>query len=220
MIQAIYFDLDGTLFDDRQYVRAGLLQAAENLEDRVGVNIADELLNAYFSRNIREKTFDTVLKEEGLPPELVSTLVDAYHDNEAKLVPFPEATKTLENLHKEYQIGLITGGTNGRQKLRRLNLERYFEVVIVTSDQNVTKRDAVPFEEALDTLDVSAEEAVFVGDRPSLDFIQPNRLGMYTVRVRTGQYKETAAPENARPDITIDTLCELPSALKELQQGL
>lgn len=218
MIQAIYFDLDGTLFDDRQYVRAGLLRAAEKLEARVGVNIADELLEAYFSRDIREKTFDTVLEEEGLSLELVSTLVDAYHDNEATLVPFPEATKTLENLHKEYQLGLITGGTNGRQKLRRMNLEGYFEVVIVTSDQNLTKRDAAPFEEALDTLDVSAEEAVFVGDRPTLDFLQPNQLGMHTVRVKTGQYKETAAPEYARPDITIDNLCELSSALTELQQ--
>lgn len=217
MIEAVYFDLDGTLFDDRQYVRAGLQRAGKALSAQTDVDLTDEFLEAYFEREVKEATFDTVLAEHDLPLGLVPTLVDAYHDNDADLDPFPEAVEAVETLADRYKLGIITGGRNGRDKLRRLGFQTYFDIVIVTSESGTSKRKADVFETALDALDVSADEAVYVGDRPALDFPQPNRLGMTTVRVKTGRYMNAEATGDAHPNKTIESLQELPGILDVLE---
>lgn len=211
MAESILFDLDGTLFDDRQYIRGGLRHAGTVLAARTGVDLTDELLDAYFERGCMESTFDTVLDEHGLSTELVPTLVAAYHDNETDLWPLPDAVSTLDALAGTHKLGVITGGTNGREKLDRLGLADYFEVISVTAEQDTSKRRPAVFESALNVLDTSPTAAVYVGDRPGLDFPQPNRLGMTTVRITRGRYADVDATGDAQPDDTVDGLDELPA---------
>ena len=209
MAEAILFDLDGTLFDDRQYIRGGLRHAGSVLDARTGVDLTDELLEAYFERGCTESTFDTVLDEHGLPTDLVPTLVDAYHNNPAELWPFPDAVPALDGLAETCDLGVITGGTNGREKLDRLGLDDYFELVYVTPERENSKRSPAVFESALDALDLPPVAAAYVGDRPSLDFPEPNRLGMTTIRITRGRYAEADATGDGRPDYTVDGLDEL-----------
>lgn len=216
MIDAICFDLDGTLFDDRQYVRAGLEQGAKELYERRGVDLTEQLLEAYFHRGVRHNVFDTVLEEAGVSRDVVPELVSAYHDNDADLDPFSDAVDTLEALHRDYALGLITGGTNGREKLRRLGLQTWFQVVVVTAERADTKADPDPFEDAVEALDAEPERTVYVGDRPGADFPQPNRLGMHTVRVRRGQYAGRDASGESTPNVTVEALHELPAVVERL----
>jgi putative hydrolase of the HAD superfamily len=218
MLRAVCFDLDGTLFDDRQYARAGLEQAAEVLRAKTGHDLRAAFLKAYFQRGVREATFNTVLEEEGISTEYVADLVKAYHDHNADLVPFPETEAVLDELSTEYALGLITGGTNGQSKVRRLGLDGYFDVVLVTPELGTTKREPEPFESALSSLKIASGECAFVGDRPSLDFPQPNRMGMTTVRVRSSHYAEVDATGDGEPDYTIFDLEELPDLLAGLER--
>lgn len=215
MLQAVCFDLDGTLFDDRQYVRAGLRHAAARLESLAGVELADELVAAYFERGITEGTFDTVLDEHGISQEYVPELVDAYHDNDSALEPYPAAEAVLSELEPRYDLGLITGGRNGREKLTRLGLDSYFDTVVVTSGRPWTKREAEPFELVLEAVEAPATDTAFVGDRPDLDFPQANQLGMWTVRVETGRYADADATGSEIPDESIPTIARLPDLLSE-----
>lgn len=217
MINAVYCDLDGTLFDDCQYVRGGLRNAGDVLAAQTGTDLTDELLDAYFERGITESTFDTVLREQGQPAELVETLVEAYHDNNAELSAFPGTTAALDSLADDYQLGVITGGTNGREKLSRLGLDDYFETVFVSPVFGSTKRQPEIFEAALDALGVSASEAIYVGDRPSLDFPQPNQLGLTTVRIRAGRYADADATGTAQPDYTFDSFSEFAAVVDEMK---
>lgn len=216
MISAICFDLDGTLFDDRQYVRAGLERGAEALAEKTGTDLTEELLYAYFQKGVRQNVFDTVLEDAGIPLDFVPELVSAYHDNDVELVPYPRTIDTLEALKEDYQLGVITGGTNGREKLRRLGMKELFEVVIVTPEHEYTKMGTRPFQDAAEEFGCSVREMVYVGDRPQIDFPQPNRLGMHTVRIKRGQYATEIPSEEARPDETICTLEELSKVLERL----
>jgi len=216
MLRAVGFDLDGTLFDDRQYVRAGLERAAKELESVAGVDLSEEFREAYFDRGIREGTFDVVLEEHDVPQRFVPTLVEAYHDNDADLTPYPGADRILDDLAESYALGLVTGGHNGTDKLDRLGLSEYFDAVVVTSDAEYSKHEPDPYLRVLRSLDVSPEETVYVGDRPELDFRQPNRLGMYTVRVQTGQYAAQDTTDDTRPNAVVPALEDLPVLLEEL----
>ena len=213
-MDAVCFDLDGTLFDDRQYVRAGLLAAADVVERQTGVDLAAELLTAYFQRGITEGTFDTVLEEHRLSTDFIPKLVTAYHANDAPLVPFPDAEPTLEGLRTDYDLAVVTGGTNGAAKLDRLGVAHYFDAVIVAPARGWSKREPEPFEAVLSELEATPTTTAVVGDRPAIDFAQPNRLGMQTVRVRRGRYATVAASSAAEPDHVVDSLRAVPEVLQ------
>jgi len=215
-VRAVCFDLDGTLFDDRQYARAGLERGAAELERRSGVDLTAELLSAYFDRGIRAATFDVVLSEAGLPADHVPALVTAYHDGDGALVPYPDAEATLAALSADYGIGVLTGGTGGHEKLTRLGLDTHVDECLVTAERDDSKRDADPFVELAARLGAAHESVVYVGDRPELDFPQPNRLGMTTIRLRRGHYATVAASGDAVPDIDVDTLRGVRDAVARL----
>jgi len=212
-VRAVCFDLDGTLFDDRQYARAGLVSAAAELRRRAGVDLTAEFLQAYFRDSHREATFDVVLSAAGLADDYVPALVTAYHDNDAALVPYPDAAETLERLGSDYRIGVITGGTNGREKLSRLGLDGYVDECIVTAEREDSKRSPEPFAEMAERFGVANESIAFVGDRPGLDFPQPNQLGMPTVRVMCGRYADAIARNAATPDAAVESLTAVPAVI-------
>ncbi|WP_324661891.1 HAD family hydrolase [Haloarcula sediminis] len=216
-VRAVAFDLDGTLFDDRQYARAGLVSAGAELQRRTGVDLTAELLAAYFRDGHREATFDVVLSTAGLADDHVPALVSAYHDSEGTLVPYPDTERTLETLADDYRLGVITGGTNGREKLSRLGLDGPVEEVIVTAERADSKRSPEPFVEMAERLGVPERSMAFVGDRPGLDFPQPNRLGMSTIRVMRGQYADALARDGAVPDAAVDSLAAVPEVLARFE---
>lgn len=205
-VEAVCFDLDDTLFDYEQYIRAGLREAASVVEARTGTQVEDELLHLYFEEDVRSETFDRVLDRHDLPDALVSDLVEAYHDSDGPLTPYDEADRVLDDLGSVYDLGLITDGRNARSKLRRLGLDGRFDVVFAGPNHDVTKRDPLPFEHTLDRLDVEPTRAVYVGDNPATDFRESNRLGMFTVRLMRGRYVDRTSATDARPDVTIDSL--------------
>lgn len=205
-IEAVCFDLDDTLFDFTQYVRAGLRNAADCIEERTGERLHDEVLALYFEEDVREGTFDRVLARHELDVP-VADLVEAYHDQTGPLDPYPDTGRTLEGLAGEYDIGLVTDGRNGREKLHRLGLTETFATVVVAHELGRQKREnPEPFERALDALGVSPGAAVYVGDDPRTDIRVPNRLGMTTVRLRRGRYAVQDAQPSAIPDAEIESL--------------
>lgn len=212
-IQAICFDLDGTLYDDRQYIRAGLENAADLLAERTGAELHDEIIDLYFEKNIREKTFDHILEQYDLPPELLPDLVEAYHDNDTDLQTYQEVPSVLDYLSNKYQLGLITGGKNGHDKIKRLNLNQYFDQVLITPELGMSKSQPEPFKHTLDTLSVTPTEVVYVGDNPKLDFVHPNRLGMFTVRVKRGIHADDDAKGPSEPDFQVDNLEQVRTAV-------
>ena len=205
-VEAVCFDLDDTLFDFEQYVRAGLLEAADRTWTHTGRRLHEELLELYFEEGVTEGTFDRLVERYDLPSTLVPDLVEAYHDHRGPLEPYPEAEDVLARLGDRYPLGLVTDGRNGREKLGRLGLDGYFDAVVVTHDQGFGKPDVEAFERVAASLGVEPAAAVYVGDHPELDVVGPKRLGMGTVRLRRGRYADRPSRDDAPPDVEVDRL--------------
>jgi putative hydrolase of the HAD superfamily len=213
-VEAVSFDLDDTLFDYHEYARTGLASAADLLEARTGLAVHDELDRLYFDEEVTEGTFDAIVDRHDLPATLVDDLVDAFHAADTPLPPYPETRAVLEELQGHYRLGILTGGRGGEAKLRRLELEAYFDAVLVTPTIDASKPDRSVFERHLADLGVAPEAAVYLGDDPRVDFRAPNELGMTTVRLRRGRYTDHDPPGSAAaPDYVIDDLDEVPSLL-------
>lgn len=210
-VEAVCFDLDDTLFDFTQYVRAGLAAAADHVEEHAGKTLHEELHALYFEEGVTDGTFDVLAERHGVDEALIPELVEAYHGSTGVLTPYERAEHVLSALEPAYRLGLVTDGRNGRRKLERLGLADYFEAVCVAPEHEATKLEEMPFLHVVEALDVQPERTVYVGDNPRTDFPVSNALGMTTVRLRRGRFvdREPDDDEDEVPDVTIDRLEEL-----------
>lgn len=208
--RAVCFDLDDTLYDYHRYARSGLEAAADRLESRFGRSFHDELRSIYFDDAVTEGTFDELCRRHGLPVGIVDDLVEAFHGADDPLEPYPEVPPVLDLLSESHRLAVVTDGRGGRGKLRRLELDSYFDAVMVAPAVGRSKDDPVVFRRVLTALSVPPGRAVYVGDDPRADFRVPNGIGMGTVRLRRGRYAHLEPPdESLEPDHEIDRLVEL-----------
>lgn len=77
----------------------------------------------------------------------------------------------LQRLRKRYNLGVITNGPTNAQweKLRKLSLERFFDIVIVSGDSPFEKPQAEIFKEACACLRVDPSTCIMVGDSLQTD---------------------------------------------------
>jgi len=191
MLRAIVFDLDDTLYPERQYALSGFAAVADWAEGPLGIPREQGYaeLEAYFNDGVRGDTFNRWLKAHDLEPDRwIPDMVKAYRDHTPSLEPYPETRDVLKTLADEYRLGLITQGHKpGQQrKLKALDLTEAFEAVVIMGEEDRTdwKPSKVPFQRLLAEMDLQGDQAAYIGDNPLKDFVGARQLGMLTIWVR------------------------------------
>jgi putative hydrolase of the HAD superfamily len=222
---AVVFDLDDTLYPEREYVLSGFRAVAAWAETNLNIPAEKGVgsLNRLFSEGVRGDTFNRWLSLHQVEPKasLIDKLVHIYRSHEPKIKPFPEVPTLLSVLKKKYRLGLTSDGHLSVQqsKLNALRLASLFDA-IVFSDQwgrDYWKPSTKPFEILLGKLAIEGKHAVYVGDNPVKDFLGARRLGMTTVWVRRpeGEYSHLTPPSDAHaPHFIFSSLFQLISHLK------
>ncbi|MCJ8340301.1 MAG: HAD family hydrolase [Pseudomonadales bacterium] len=108
--------------------------------------------------------------------------------------------------------------SNGQSKIQRatvmaLQLEPYFEQIVISEEVGAKKPDSVIFEVALQKMHCSATEAIFVGDHPLNDYIGSQRQGFSAVWF--GGF-HTWPADQEQPKRVIKSLSELYPIVREL----
>jgi HAD superfamily hydrolase (TIGR01458 family) len=76
------------------------------------------------------------------------------------------------------------------------------------------KPSASYFEAALEVLDADPEHAWMVGDDVDADIGGASALGMHTILVRTGKFRDDAGAWSAQPDAVLDSISNVPAFLE------
>ena len=181
-IKAVVFDLDDTLYFEKEYVKSGFKAVAKYL----GNDKYFELLWQAFLDN--KQAIDFVLKSQNLySEELKAKCLEVYRNNFPDIKLSEETIYTIEQLKlKGVKIGLITDGrvTGQRNKIKALGLENYIDEIIVTDELGgvrFRKPNDLSFRIMQLRLNVPFAQMVYVGDNVIKDFIAPRQLGMQTV---------------------------------------
>ena len=221
-IQAVVFDLDDTLYPERQYVRSGYRAVGEFLRERLRRTEAfEDWLWQRFCSGRSAGALDALNAEFALgrSKEQIDELVSVYREHRPDIRPREGAAALLRRLRRRCRLALLTDGFLPAQqlKLEALALGPLFDVVVFTEEigREAWKPSTAGFQAVRDRLRVPHECCAYVADNPAKDFVAPNRLGWRTVRlVCEGQvHAHGPAPPDGRPDTTIRRLDELEDAL-------
>ena len=200
-ILAVVFDLDDTLYSEREYVRSGYRAVAGHLHGTLGRErlirdgaAAEDWLWDRFCRGRAEGAFDALNEafELGLTGEDISRLVQVYRSHRPDIRPVDAAADTLRQLKGHYRLGLLSDGFLPAQQLKldALGLGGLFDAVIFTEEigRECWKPSPAGFEAVARELGTAHDACAYVGDNPSKDFVAPNALGWLTVQItRPGQ---------------------------------
>ena len=123
------------------------------------------------------------------------------------------ADQAIRELFTNYRLGLISNGKTPFQErnFRALGFSDLFDCVIVSEAAGMRKPDTGIFHLGCSELDVSPDEAVFVGDNPTADIRGAQEAGLKTVFLPT-----ELNPICEGADVTCGDLSELPDAIKKL----
>jgi putative hydrolase of the HAD superfamily len=236
VIRAIFFDLDDTLVDDTISLEQCAEAAAREFASDRGaspVDLADAYVDAAIdfwtqlgpgspkpkSGEIRPAMWRCALQRYGIDDEaLASRLADRFDELRVERVElFPEALPVLNALHGRYRMAIITNGyaETHELKIARLELERFFDRIILAGDLEMVKPDPAVFVHAMELLDVAPEQSLMVGDRYDRDIEGAHAAGMRAVWIRC---RDESVPLGARPpDAIIPSIGSLPEAIANIE---
>jgi FMN phosphatase YigB (HAD superfamily) len=142
--------------------------------------------------------------------DFIHGAVEAYYRPEIQSWQlFPDTLDTLTTLERNgYLLGLISNARSDWQVnsiLKKFDLTRFFKLVLISASLRIRKPKADIFLKALNDLNLTPAETVFIGNSVDADVIGPRSVGIHTIHVRR------QPPEHdltVNPDATVTSLSE------------
>lgn len=219
----VVFDLDDTLYPERQFAVCGFRACGVWAKEQFGVEGVGEEMTRLLDTGMLGKLFKSVL-ESHIPdhkPEHLIALREAYRGAVAELTLFDDAVWALDHYAGRGPLGLITDGTHTvqRKKVEALALGPRFQEIIYTDalgeDRAYFKPHPMAFERVAAAIGAPGDRFVYVGDNPLKDFVAPNALGWTTIQIVRdgGIHDATRIAEAGAPQHKVSSLTELPGIL-------
>jgi phosphoglycolate phosphatase len=219
-LEAVFFDLDGTLLDTAADIALALNRA---LADHGWAPVEEGAVRNMIGRGA-PMLIERAARAQGRTADdaTQAALVEGFfrhygglqERDEYAAQPYPGASAALQQIHAS---GLRTAVVTNKQQrfanglLQRLGLARWVDLVVGGDTCERRKPDPQPLIFSCDSLGVAPSGTLMVGD--STNDVQAARAaGMAVVCVSYG-YNEGNDPRLLPCDAVLDTLADLPSLL-------
>lgn len=98
-----------------------------------------------------------------------------------------DAIFCLESLSKRYKMGVIANqGVGLRERLLQFGILKFFDLIVSSAEEGVSKPDVRIFEIALKRSGCQPYQAVMIGDRIDNDILPAKLVGMNTLWIKQG----------------------------------
>ncbi len=199
-ITAVIFDIDDTLYLERDYVRSGFMAIGNALDNPDFGHYCWSL----FLDGVRGNTFDLALQKFPGTRLTIPEMVEIYRTHRPEISLCPDARRFIESL--TCRTGIISDGpvSSQRAKFRALGLLPWIECPLFTGEIGISKPAPAPYQIVSRTLNTPYEQCVYIGDNPKKDFAGAKSLGMKTIRIRRPQSLHVSTPSDQNVDAELE----------------
>ena len=176
-IEGVIFDLDDTLYSEKDYVRSGYSKIA----DFLAIPSAAQKLWRYFEQ--RKPAIDLYLSEIG-KNDLKEECLSVYRNQVPDIQLYDGVSEMLARLKQRgKKLGIITDGrVEGQQnKITALGLSSLTDDIIITDalgGAEFRKPNQAAFQIMQERWQIPFQKMIYIGDNPLKDFIAPKKLFM------------------------------------------
>ena len=163
------------------------------------------------------RSYETLVEEAAVAAGFEKSLAEELKKRWNTLSGWPEALGVLQELKKNYRLGVVTNCSEklGRQAASQMGIE--FDVIVTAAQAGFYKPDPRPYELALSLAETAPSEALFVAGS-AYDMLGTSKVGMPTIwHNRIGMKMPEGIPS---PMVVIKTLNELPKAISDYENGI
>ncbi|MBO4788990.1 MAG: ATP-grasp domain-containing protein [Lachnospiraceae bacterium] len=178
-IKGVVFDLDDTLYSEKEYVRSGF----KAVSDYLGGDYETKLWS-FFEEG--KPAINELLREIGREDEKTEVL-NTYRSHKPDIHFRSGAVEMISELrHAGYKIGVITDGRpeGQRNKIEALGLKDLVDDVIITDElggEQFRKPCDIAFRILTTRWRLNPADVVYVADNAAKDFLAPQQLGMKSI---------------------------------------
>ena len=176
-LKAVVFDLDDTLYSEKEYVRSGFHEIAKYLKEPN----AEKHLWQFFENG--QKAIDSYLAILGRSEEKENCLA-VYRNHFPQIKLYPEMLKRIRKYKEDgMKLGIITDGRveGQKNKISALQLEELMDEIIITDalgGEQFRKPCDIAFRILLTKWRIAPSEMLYIGDNPAKDFQACRQLGI------------------------------------------
>lgn len=203
-IKAVLTDIDDTITDTQSLYKAALhvccdvfndytglkysiddfnklyTKAREDVKSLVPTSAAKHNRAIYFQRLVENLDFQTDF-------DLIHSLYEAYYDHVYEnMTLYPGVLEFFSWLKETGRkiVAVSDGNTHVRiKKLYRLGIGKYIDYLVSSEEVGVEKPSNQPFLVALNKVQLSAQDVIFIGNKAESDIRGANRLGIISVEI-------------------------------------
>lgn len=220
----IVFDLDDTLYLERDYVRSGFRALDRWVFEEFGLAGFGAAAQGAWDRGERRKSFDMAMAALGIAAnaDLVAAMLAHYRAHVPAISLLPDAADFLDAGRHHYRLALITDGPGivQQRKIDALHLDRHgIDPIIATGlwGEAYWKPHERAFRMVEDRHGISGRRFIYVADNPAKDFIAPRALGWGAVQINRDGAVHPRRPSHPghAAHVEISSLTELTPGLIE-----
>lgn len=191
----IFFDIDGTLFDQENaeklatihFLKENIMNSQVNQKEFISLrNLCHNNYLVYLLKDLSAQERNRMLLRDLFGHYISNEFADQkakdfLHLYKQNWIPFHDVIPCLEQLKsRNYNLGIISNGNYDRQidKLDRLGVKNYFDVITICNQKGLTKPNKHIFLAACNEANIKPEQAYYIGNNLVYDAIASKHCGM------------------------------------------
>ncbi|EKO3966239.1 HAD family hydrolase [Vibrio fluvialis] len=174
------FDLDDTLYSEREYQLSGYKYLAMHLQALFQKDIFQVIERA---DSKGQDVLGQICQALSLPNSAKESLLWMYRLHVPSIKLAQSVRETLDIIQEKFPVAIITDGRSISQRNKLLSLGIENIELLVSEEWNEMKPGKLRFQ-ALESRYSESKQFIYVGDNIKKDFITPNQLGWTTIGIK------------------------------------
>ncbi len=215
-IDAIFFDLDDTLFDAtslaekarRAAIEAMIEKGLSCITPEQGYDILKEIVTEFGSNY--DGHFNMLLKRlNASSSKLITQAIITYHRIKVQEIRlYTDVFGFLQNLKQQpaCKLGIITDGLPIKQweKIIRLGLDVFFPFVFISDEIGIRKPNPKLYTLACEKVGAPVSRSLYIGDRFDQDVLPAKQAGLLTCFLHRGGKYDRALSDKEKESVDFE----------------